>query len=94
MLAEGWYLDPFGVHEARWYSDGTPTSLVRDGNTESSDVAPSDATPGELVPWRARDCASDATDARRADDAASGTQPFSPRDGVDAALSRFKFIPS
>jgi hypothetical protein len=35
---EGWYVDPFGVHAARWFSDGTPTALVRDqGGIESRD---------------------------------------------------------
>jgi hypothetical protein len=28
--AEGWYVDPFGSHEARWFSDGVPTGLVRE----------------------------------------------------------------
>ena len=30
MNEEGWYVDPFGRHEALWISDGTPTALVRD----------------------------------------------------------------
>jgi hypothetical protein len=34
---EDWYTDPFGRHEARWMSHGTPTSLVRDGHTEVID---------------------------------------------------------
>jgi hypothetical protein len=34
---EGWYTDPYGRHEARWLSDGTPTKLVRDGEVESYD---------------------------------------------------------
>ena len=29
MNAEGWYVDPYGLHGARWFSDGTPTALVR-----------------------------------------------------------------
>ena len=29
MSAEGWHEDPFAVHEARWFSDGRPTALVR-----------------------------------------------------------------
>jgi hypothetical protein len=35
--SEDWYTDPFGRHEARWMSHGTPTSLVRDGRTQSVD---------------------------------------------------------
>ena len=34
---EDWFTDPFGRHEARWMSHGVPTSLVRDGRTESDD---------------------------------------------------------
>ena len=37
---EGWCTDPFGRHEARWLSDGTPTKLVRDGDVESYDDPP------------------------------------------------------
>ena len=29
MPEEGWYSDPYRVHEQRWFSDGTPTILVR-----------------------------------------------------------------
>jgi hypothetical protein len=37
---EGWCTDPFGRHEARWLSRGTPTKLVRDGEVESYDEPP------------------------------------------------------
>lgn len=37
---EGWYTDPFGRHEARWFSAGAPTKLVRDGTAESYDPPP------------------------------------------------------
>jgi hypothetical protein len=37
---EGWCTDPFGRHEARWLSAGTPTTLVRDGDVESYDEPP------------------------------------------------------
>jgi hypothetical protein len=40
MREEGWYVDPFGHHEARWISDGSPTALVRDGQIESKDPPP------------------------------------------------------
>ncbi len=36
-LAVGWHEDPFGRHEIRWFSQGDPTSLVRDGVAESHD---------------------------------------------------------
>ena len=40
MAAEGWYTDPFRLHEHRWFSDGTPTYLVRDGGRTSKDAPP------------------------------------------------------
>jgi hypothetical protein len=39
---EGWFTDPFGRHEARWLSNGTPTKLVRDGEKESYDDPPAE----------------------------------------------------
>ena len=38
--AQGWYVDPYGWHQARWFSDGTPTALVRDDGRESTDPPP------------------------------------------------------
>jgi len=38
--AQNWCPDPFGQHEARWFSDGIPTALVRDGGVEGQDPAP------------------------------------------------------
>jgi hypothetical protein len=43
MGREGWYTDPFGRHEARWFSDGSPTSLVRDAGSTSTDPPPETA---------------------------------------------------
>jgi hypothetical protein len=41
MQLQGWYTDPTGRHEARYFSDGRPTELVRDRAAESSDpIAP------------------------------------------------------
>ena len=40
LPAEGWYLDPFERHQDRWFSNGRPTSLVRDEGLESHDAAP------------------------------------------------------
>src|SRR5579862_4266970 len=37
---QGWYADPFRLHEARYFSAGQPTALVRDGGTESYDEPP------------------------------------------------------
>jgi len=47
--AEGWYKDPYGRHERRWFSAGQPTELVMDGDTEGHDVV-NGPPPGPLVP--------------------------------------------
>jgi hypothetical protein len=44
---QGWRVDPWLRHEARYFSDGQPTGLVRDGEHESTDPPPSIAP---LVP--------------------------------------------
>jgi hypothetical protein len=72
---EGWYVDPFGRHEARWISDAVPTALVRDGRIESHDPPPDTVYPGTLqpVPEESR---ADGTDLRRADEAeTTGPRP-------------------
>ena len=48
--AEGWYRDPFAIHEDRWMSQGRPTKLVRDGGTESYDPPPGLPLPDVLEP--------------------------------------------
>ena len=48
--AEGWYRDPFAIHEDRWMSQGRPTKLVRDGGAEAYDPPPDLPLPAELVP--------------------------------------------
>jgi len=40
MAEEGWYSDPYRRHEHRWFSNGTPTALVRDAGTTSQDPPP------------------------------------------------------
>ena len=48
---QGWYEDPFRLHEARYFSAGRPTKLVRDGRVESYDEPPGEGVPaGEGVP--------------------------------------------
>ncbi len=37
---EGWAADPFAAHEARFFVEGRPTKLVRDGTVESFDELP------------------------------------------------------
>jgi hypothetical protein len=71
--AEGWYHDPYGLHEERWYSDGTPTKLVRDAHVESYDPPPASPPPtAELVRSAAHPSSSGSGDLRRADDAERG----------------------
>jgi hypothetical protein len=70
--AEGWFTDPFGRHEARWMSVGSPTKLVRDGDEESYEDPP-DEEP-TVTPTRiAEGQASDGSDLLRSDDPESGS---------------------
>ena len=49
--AQGWYRDPYGVHEDRYFSAGTPSKLVRDKGHESYDAPPDCPLPdGDLIP--------------------------------------------
>jgi hypothetical protein len=70
--AQGWYLDPYGAHEERYFSAGHATALVRDGREESRDPPPpgrADPVPASLVAAPEHGYqAADASDMRRADD--------------------------
>jgi hypothetical protein len=78
--AEGWYVDPFGRHEARWISAGTPTGLVRDGDSEYHDEPPDEEPSGQLE----RILTVGSPDSvRRADDAQK--ESFDPLRATDAA---------
>jgi hypothetical protein len=65
--AEGWYRDPWLVHEDRWFSAGQPTKLVRDGGVEDYDPPPDGPPKAELVEARHAE-PTDGSDFRRADD--------------------------
>jgi len=80
MNAEGWYRDPYGRHDERWFSDGQPTSLVRDQGTESSDEPPSGEPPLPLVP-AAETEPNDGRDLLRADEAEQETEYDIEREG-------------
>jgi len=67
MEAQGWYLDPYGIHGDRWFSAGQPTDLVRDDHVVSHDAPPDGEVPTPLV--RAQESPPDSSDAKRADDA-------------------------
>ncbi|HVX23537.1 MAG TPA: hypothetical protein VHB02_19500 [Acidimicrobiales bacterium] len=73
MDAEGWYKDPYGQHEDRWFSAGAPTKLVRDGQVEASDPPPDVPPPGPLVPADPHGPDLGAADLLRADAAEAGT---------------------
>ena len=71
MKAQGWYLDPYQVHEDRYFSDGQPTKLVRDGGKESYDPPPAGPPKTELVEVAHVEQDYNA-DLRRADDPSAG----------------------
>jgi hypothetical protein len=76
VQAEGWYKDPYRIHEDRWYSDGAPTALVRDGEAEAHDPPPPQPAPsGPLVPSVPHGVAAGPDDLRRADDPDEGVDP-------------------
>ena len=89
MEAEGWYVDPFGVHAARWFSDGQPTALVRDDDSEGHDRPPSSTYAGPLVPYDGNP-GEGLEDLRRAD---SSDDTYDPRAGVQAAWDQFTRLP-
>jgi hypothetical protein len=69
--AQGWYRDPYGQHEDRYFSEGQPTKLVRDGGQESYQEPPDEPyDPAKLVLAAAEaDDGFDGSDLRRADEA-------------------------
>jgi len=76
MDAEGWYKDPYGHHEERWFSAGAATKLVRDGQVTASDPPPDFPPPGPLVPAEMHGPDHGAADMLRADAAEAGTEAF------------------
>ena len=89
VQAQGWYRDPYAIHEDRYFSAGQPTKLVRDGKQEAYDLPPDRPVPdGDLVSAeQATDEEPDGTDLRRADDASS--DPYDPAKARRAALDVF-----
>jgi hypothetical protein len=72
--AQGWYQDPYAIHEDRYLSDGVPTKLVRDDGQESYDPPPDrPLPPGRLVSAEQPDDeAMNGADLHRADEAQDG----------------------
>jgi hypothetical protein len=81
---EGWFTDPYAVHEARWMSDGRPTKLVRDGEVESYDEPP--PGPPTVVAERLEvdPSAVNGDDLLRADDAEQTDPYVSPSQTMEA----------
>jgi hypothetical protein len=71
VTAQGWYRDPYLVHEDRYFSAGQPTKLVRDGGIEDYDPPPDGPPKAELEAVRHTE-ADSAGDLRRADDRSAG----------------------
>jgi hypothetical protein len=71
---QGWYTEPYELHEARRMSQGTPTSLVRDGGIEGSD--PVGGGPFTVAPVRiVRKGSHDGSDRRLSHNANSEPSP-------------------
>lgn len=86
MSAEGWYVDPYGLHEARWFSNGEATALVRDGKVESQEPPPDRPPDGPLEPV-AESAPAGGVDLLRADSAES--QPGGAESGEEVVFDAF-----
>jgi len=74
VIEEGWFVDPFHLHEDRWISAGRPSDLVRDHGNESRSAPPDLPMPTPLV--RVTPAANgSAQDVMRADGAQLGPRP-------------------
>jgi hypothetical protein len=90
LAAQGWYRDPYAIHEDRYFSDGQPTKLVRDDGAESYDDPPPGPCPAtELIPADPEGSEVAAgSGLRRADDA-SDEPPYSSEEARRAAFDVF-----
>jgi hypothetical protein len=84
--AQGWFRDPYGIHGHRWFSQGQPTYLVRDGHVVSRASPPPGEVPTPLVP--AEEEPPDRRDARRADAATRKDQSYDARAAFFAVMDR------
>ena len=82
--AEGWYRDPYGIHQDRWFSAGTPTSLVRDQGIEGHDDPPEYPPPRPVAEIPEVD-EFPADDLRRADEEEANNGEYSLEGAVDQA---------
>jgi hypothetical protein len=90
LPAQGWYKDPYGLHQDRWFSCGLPTKLVRDRGVEAY-VEPPDAMPpyGDLVRADPGPQRLTPSDVHRADEACDAA-PYSKEKAADAASIVFE----
>jgi hypothetical protein len=86
MKAQGWYRDPYLVHEDRYFSDGQPTKLVRDGDTEAYDPPPPGPPKLEAVGEPEKPGSYDGNELRRADDSSAGPVSYDSDKAFWAAL--------
>jgi len=83
----GWYRDPYRLHQDRYFSEGQPTKLVRDGGQESFDPPPEVPWSGPPVPVPSTAAHSTAgNDMRRADDV-EREAPYDRRAACEKATS-------
>ena len=73
---QGWCTDPWGLHEARYFSAGHPTKLVRDGDRESYEEPPATAPTADPVPIESNELG-DGSDTKRAEDGLDGQLDYS-----------------
>jgi hypothetical protein len=85
VKAQGWYRDPYCIHEDRYFSDGEPTRLVRDGSMECYDPPPPGPPKAELAEVR-QSQTGDGNDLRRADDRSAGPAAYDKNAAFWAAL--------
>ena len=83
--AEGWYRDPYGLHQDRWFSAGIPTGLVRDQGAEGHDDPPDEPPPAAPVAIP-EDIEFPADDLRRADQEQADGAHYDAQDAADQAL--------
>jgi len=84
MQAQGWYRDPYLVHEDRYFSAGRPTKLVRDNRIEQYDPPPAGPPKTDLVDVRPVQ-QTYGGDLRRADDPSAGAA-YDPKAAFWAAV--------
>ena len=88
-LPQGWYQDPYALHEDRYFSAGTPTKLVRDTGRESYDPPPDRPLPdGDLIPVIVEDEETHGSDLHRADEACDAP-PYDAKQARLAVLDIF-----